>query len=46
MGFLDALNTKNMGFVVVLCKGMFGVHNNLVKHDLRLKPCSDVIIFF
>ena len=29
-----------------LCRGMFGVHNIFVKPDLRLKPCSVVIIFF
>ena len=27
-------------------RGMFGVHHIFVKPDLRLKPCSVVIIFF
>ena len=29
-----------------LCRGKFGVHYIFVKHDLRLKPCSVVMIFF
>ena len=32
---------KNWGF-----RGKFGVHDIFVKPDLRLKPCSVVMIFF